>query len=202
MPPTSPPAGSPAVPAGLVVWPGSGADRDHRTLAALESSLAPFPVARCDHAHRLAGRRAPGRPGPDIEGVVETVGVWADRWGVPQASLVVGGRSYGGRMASMAVADGLEVAGLVLLSYPLHPPGKPERLRTDHLERIGVPTLFVSGQRDPFGSPEEFAPWVATVPGPTEVVWVNGAHAPSDDGAVVAAVADWLGALGAAVPGR
>lgn len=186
-------------PAGLLLWPGAGATRDHRTLVALEESLAPFPVARCDHAYRLAGRRAPGKPDPDVAGVASAVEAWSGRWGVPASSLVVGGRSYGGRMASMAVASGLEVAGLVLLSYPLHPPGKPDRLRVDHLADITVPTLFVSGRRDPFGSPEEFAPWVATVGGPTEVVWVGGAHDPRDDAAVASAVAQWLGSLGAGV---
>lgn len=188
-----------AAPAGLLLWPGAGATRDHRTLVALEEALAPFPVARCDHAHRLAGRRAPGKPGPDVEGVVAAVDTWAERWGVPPSSLVVGGRSYGGRMASMAVAEGLDVAGLVLLSYPLHPPGKPDRLRVDHLAEVAVPTLFVSGTRDPFGSPEEFAPWVDSVAGPTEVVWVGGAHDPRNDPAVVSAVAQWLVSLGASV---
>lgn len=188
-----------AAPRGLLLWPGAGATRDHRTLVALEEGLAPFPVARCDHAHRLAGRRSPGKPAPDIAGVGVAVEHWAEQWGVPASSLVVGGRSYGGRMASMAVADGLEVAGLALLSYPLHPPGRPDRLRTDHLPAVRVPTLFVSGRRDPFGSPEEFEPWVATVGGPTEVVWVNGAHDPRDDAAVAFAVTGWLASLGADV---
>jgi len=188
-----------SAPSGLLLWPGAGANRDHRTLVAVEEALTPFPVARCDHAHRLTGRRAPGRPGPDVAGVVSAVETWAQHWSVPASSLVVGGRSYGGRMASMAVADGLEVAGLVLLSYPLHPPGKPDRLRTEHLADIAVPTLLVSGRRDPFGSPEEFAPWVETLGGPTEVVWVGGAHDPRDDTAVVSAVAQWLASLGAAV---
>ncbi len=190
-----------STPEGLLLWPGAGATRDHRTLVALDEALAPFPVARCDHAYRLAGRRAPGKPAPDVEGVVSAVETWAGRWGVPASSLVVGGRSYGGRMASMAVADGLGVAGLVLLSYPLHPPGKPDRLRVDHLADISVPTLFVSGTRDPFGTPEEFAPWVESVAGPTEVVWVGGAHDPRDDAAVASAVAQWLASLGAAVRG-
>lgn len=195
-----PDGSSPKAPRGLLLWPGAGATRDHRTLCALAEALDPFPVARCDHAHRMAGRRSPGKAAPDIAGVGMAVEEWAQRWGVPASSLVVGGRSYGGRMASMAVADGLAVAGLLLLSYPLHPPGKPERLRTEHLPAIGVPTLFLSGERDPFGSPEEFAPWVATVGGPTEVVWVRGAHDPRDDAAVASAAAVWLASLGADVP--
>jgi len=180
---------------GLLVWPGSGATRDHRTMVALQTGLAPLPVARVDHAHRIAGRKAPGKADVDIAGVAAAVADTAAAWGVPANQLVIGGRSYGGRMCSMAVAAGLEVAGLVLLSYPLHPPGKPERLRTDHFSAITVPTLFVGGERDPFGSPDEFAPWVATIAGPVDQVWLPGAHDPRNDDAVVAAVGGWLTAL-------
>jgi predicted alpha/beta-hydrolase family hydrolase len=182
--------------AGMLVWPGSGATRDHRTLVALEAGLAPLAVARVDHAHRLAGRRAPGKAQVDIDAVVAAVGDTAAGWGVPTNQLVIGGRSYGGRICSMAVAAGLAVAGLVLLSYPLHPPGKPDRLRVEHLADITVPTLVVSGRRDPFGSPEEFAPWLATIAGPVTEVWLGGAHDPRNDDAVVEAVRTWVDGLG------
>lgn len=182
--------------AGLLLWPGSGATRDHRTLVACASGLAPLPVARVDHAHRIAGRKAPGKADVDIAGVVAAVADTAAAWGVPAHQLVIGGRSYGGRMCSMAVAAGLEVAGLVLLSYPLHPPGKPERLRTGHFGSITVPTLFVSGERDPFGTPDEFAVWGPTIAGPVDQVWLAGAHDPRNDDAVVAAVDSWLVDLG------
>src|SRR4029450_2887551 len=65
-----------------------------------------------------------------------------------------GGKSYGGRIASMTVADGMPAAGLVFLGYPFHPPGKPERVRDDHLYRITVPMLFIQGTADPFAKPE------------------------------------------------
>ena len=68
-------------------------------------------------------------------------------------------------MCSMAVAEGLPAAGLVLLSYPLHPPGKPEKLRTEHLPALEVPCLFVAGTRDPFGTPEEVEAATAADPG-------------------------------------
>lgn len=184
---------------GLLLWPGSGATRDHRTLVALADGLAPLRVLRCDHAHRIAGRRAPGKPEPDVAGVSEQVAAAAKQWGVAPDTLVIGGRSYGGRMASMAVAEGLAVGGLVLLSYPLHPPGRPDRLRTDHLGDITVPTLFVSGRRDPFGSPEEFEPWFESMPGPVHAEWINGAHDPRNDPAVIDAVARWL-SLGSVNP--
>ena len=94
-------------------------------------------------------------------------------------------------MSSTAVADGLAVAGLLLLSYTLHPPGQPDRLRVEHLPRVDVPVLAVSGATDPFGTPDELAHHLATLAGPTTLVVVPGPHAPSD-GPVVAAVVDWL----------
>ncbi len=98
--------------------------------------------------------------------------------GVSADQLVYGGRSFGGRSCSMAVAEGLPSAGLVLLSYPLHPPGKPDKLRVEHFDQVAVPTLLVSGERDPFGSPEEFAQHLGAVAGPTEMRWVPGNHSP------------------------
>jgi predicted alpha/beta-hydrolase family hydrolase len=76
----------------------------------------------------------------------------------------------------MAVADGLAVDGLTLFSYPLHPPGKPERARTEHLPRITVPTVFTHGTSDPFGTIDELRSAAALVSGPTEVVEVTGAR--------------------------
>jgi len=181
-----------AAAAGLLLWPGAGATRDHRTLVAVEQALASRRVARVDHGYRLAGRKAAGKAAVDIAGVADAVAAHAEQWDVDPARLVIGGRSYGGRMCSMAVAEGLAVAGLVLLSYPLHPPGKPERLRTGHFPDITVPTLFVSGERDPFGSPDEFAAWTPTVAGPVRTVWLPGAHDPRNDDAVADALGTWL----------
>ena len=83
----------------------------------------------------------------------------------------------------------------MLLSYPLHPPGKPDVLRTAHLGEIAVPTLFVSGTRDPFGTPEELLGATAAIPAPVEHVWLEGeGHSPRRDGPVVAAVGEWLAA--------
>jgi predicted alpha/beta-hydrolase family hydrolase len=87
---------------------------------------------------------------------------------------IVGGKSMGGRIASM-IADDAAVAGLVCLGYPFHPPGKPERLRTAHLETLRTPTLIVQGTRDPFGTPEEVASF--TLSPSIEIVWVeDGDH--------------------------
>ena len=75
----------------------------------------------------------------------------------------VGGKSFGGRMASMAVAEGMPAAGLIFLGYPLHPPGKPERARTEHLASIEVPMLFLQGTRDPFASAAVLEPALAAL---------------------------------------
>jgi predicted alpha/beta-hydrolase family hydrolase len=81
--------------------------------------------------------------------------------------LIVGGRSMGGRIASQVVAAGAEVASLALFAYPLHPPGQPDKLRDAHLPGIGVPTLFCSGTRDAFASPEELESAASKIAGAT-----------------------------------
>lgn len=182
-------------PAGLLLTPGAGAGRDHRTLVALEGALAPFPVRRVDFPGRAADRRGPERAPVAIAHVRAEADRFAADLGVAPGAVVLGGRSFGGRMSSMAVAEGQPAAGLVLLSYPLHPPGRPERLRVEHLPALRVPVLAVSGTRDPFGTPEELATHLAVVPGPVTTVLVPGAHAPADDAAVSAAVVEWLRGL-------
>ena len=88
--------------------------------------------------------------------------------------MFLGGRSMGGRMCSMAVAEGLPARGLVLISYPLHPPGRPDRLRVEHFPALRVPCLFVSGTRDAFGSPDELEAATAAIPGPVTHHWIEG----------------------------
>src|SRR5690606_29435219 len=83
--------------------------------------------------------------------------------------------------------------------YPLHPPGKPERLRVEHLPDVAVPVLAVSGLRDPFGTPEELVRHLTAVRGPVSTIFVPGAHTPTDDAAVATAVVEWLQARGAAL---
>lgn len=195
--------------AALVLWPGAGSSADHPSFDALAAGLAPLPVRRFDFPYRREGRTPPDRADrlirslrADVEGVCEELGV-------PPERLVLGGRSMGGRMASMAVAGAtgatrrdaprweppLPAAGLVLLGYPLHPPKQPERLRAEHLEAISVPTLFISGDRDPFGTPDELAAAQRLVAGPVSSVTLAGARhelAGADD-RVVEVVGEWLG---------
>ena len=124
------------------------------SLVAIEERLAPLPVRRVDFPYRKEGRKAPDRAPKLIASVVEDATAFAASLGVGTGALLLGGRSMGGRICSMAVAEGLPAAGLVLISYPLHPPGKPENLRTAHLPALTVPCLFVSGTKDTFGTPE------------------------------------------------
>ncbi len=182
---------------GLFLTPGAGSGRDHPTLVALEAALAPLPVARVDFPYRREGRKAPDRAPKLVAFVQEEAGVVSGDLGVEPAGLVFGGRSMGGRICSMAVAEGMPAAGLVLISYPLHPPGKPEKLRTEHLPALGQPCLFISGTKDPFGTPDEFAEALALIPGPVTTVWLEGGRhdLKGRDDAIVAAVRNWLPTL-------
>lgn len=184
----------------VLLWPGAGSSADHPSLVELGESLD-VPVFRIDFPYRREGRRAPDRAPKLMAAVREDVARVTSEHGFDPRRLVIGGRSMGGRICSMvaAGADGLPplpVAGVLLLAYPLHPPAKPERLRIDHLGDLRAPTLFVSGDRDPFGSPDELAAAQGLVAGPVTSVTVPGGRheLAGADQVVVDAVRDWLGA--------
>jgi predicted alpha/beta-hydrolase family hydrolase len=187
------------VPAGLVLTPGAGAGSDQPSLVAIEEALAPAGVRvdRIDFPYRLAGKKAPDRPLVLLATVIEAADALATELGVDGTRIAVGGRSMGGRMCSMAVADGMAAAALVLVSYPLHPPGKPERLRTEHFPSITVPCLFVSGTRDSFAAPAELESATAAIPGPVTHVWLEGGDhgLRRKDAEVADHVRDWILAL-------
>jgi predicted alpha/beta-hydrolase family hydrolase len=178
----------------LLLTPGAGSDRNHRSLVAIEERVAPVPVSRIDFPYRREGRKSPDRAPKLIACVREEAARLAERVGCRPDRIVLGGRSLGGRMCSMAVADGLPAAGLVLISYPLHPPGRPAQLRVEHLPQLAVPCLFVSGTRDPFGTPDELIAHTAAIAGAVTHVWIEGAgHGLKGADATVAdAVARWL----------
>ena len=161
-------------PAALLLFPGAGSSSTSPSLIAIEEAVAPLPVQRSDFPYRREGRKAPDRPPKLLACVVEQAARLATEAEVAPNKIVLGGRSMGGRICSMAVADGLPAAGLVLISYPLHPPGKPDRLRIEHLPALEVPCLFVSGTRDAFGSPEEMEHHTAAIPGDVTHVWIEG----------------------------
>jgi predicted alpha/beta-hydrolase family hydrolase len=184
---------------GLVLFPGAGAGRDHSALAAIDAAVSAegITVARVDFPYRLAGRRAPDRAPVLIGAVVAAAEGLAAELAVRTERLALGGRSMGGRMCSMAVAEGLAARALVLVSYPLHPPGKPEQLRTDHFSALGLPCLFLSGTRDAFATPQELEAATRAIPGPVTHVWLEGGDhgLAKRDAAVAESVRGWLGGL-------
>jgi predicted alpha/beta-hydrolase family hydrolase len=121
----------------------------------------------------------------------------AQRAGVGPERIALGGRSLGGRMCSMAVAEGQRAAALVLVSYPLHPPGRPDRLRVEHFPGIDVPCLFVSGTRDAFAGPDELERATGAIGGPVTHVWIDGGDhgLRRKDAEVAEVVGGWLAAL-------
>lgn len=185
-------------PGAVLLLPGAGTGADHPSLVTLERVLSPLPVVRADFPYRREGRKAPDRAPKLVAAVVEEASLLARRQGVEPERIVLGGRSMGGRMCSMAVADGLPAAGLVLIAYPLHPPGKPENLRIEHLPRIEVPCLFVSGTKDPFATPDELEQHTSVIPGPVTHHWVEGARHDlrGGDSEIADVVQRWVAGLG------
>lgn len=161
----------------LVLTHGAGSNCGAPLLVRVAETLARegILVLRCDLPYRQAGRTGPPRPADaarDREGLrraLESVRPLAF------GRLFLGGASYGGRQASMlAASDASLVDGLVLLSYPLHPPGKPGQLRTDHFAALRAPPLFIHGTRDPFGSPGEMSTALRLIQVPTRLLTVEG----------------------------
>ena len=176
----------------VLLAPGAGGGRDHPTLIAVEEGVAPIPVDRVE---------LPGRTPAAVARVVAAAAALSERTGVPPARVVLGGRSFGGRMCSIAVADGLPALGLALISYPLHPPGRPAELRTEHFPRVRVPCLFVSGRRDPFATVDELEGATSAISGPVTHVWLDGGHGLRGcDADVAAAVRAWVAAVGEGGP--
>jgi hypothetical protein len=185
-------------PAGLVLTPGAGAGREQSGLVAIDRAVTALGlvVERVEFPGHAAGKRRPDPPQVCIETVRRATADLADRLGVPTRRVAVGGRSMGGRMCSMAAADGLEAAALVLVSYPLHPPGRPDRLRTAHFPDLSLPCLFVSGRRDAFASPTELERETAAIPGAVTTVFVDGDHSlRTRQSDVAEVVARWLAGL-------
>lgn len=171
---------------------GAGGDRDGPGLVALAQGLAErgHPVVLANLPYREAGRPLP----PKAERMLAAFAAIAEsaRRTVPtDRGWVVGGKSYGGRVASMAVAEGSvpHAIGLVFHGYPLHPPGKPDRPRVDHWPRIAIPCLFLQGTHDTFGGDGILRSHLGQLGGPATVeVVVGGDHSllvpasRSDDG--------------------
>ncbi len=166
---------------GLVLTHGAGSNAQAPLLIALAETFAAagFTVLRCDLPYRQS--RSFGPPGPgdaarDRAGLKNAMAAMNKF----SARLFLGGHSYGGRQSSMLCAqlskeDPSLVTALLLLSYPLHPPRKPEQQRTQHLPDLRTPALFVSGTRDPFGSIAELTQALKMIPAKTKLLAIEGA---------------------------
>ncbi len=167
---------------GVVLTHGAGSNCQAPLLIALAETFAGagFVVLRCDLPYRQD--RPYGPPGPgdakrDRAGLKNAAAAISN---LAAGHIFMGGHSYGGRQASMLCAEQPEeepplAAGLLLMSYPLHPPRKPEQLRTQHLFHLRTPTLFVQGTRDPFGSIAEIEQALKLIPAKTKLLPVEGA---------------------------
>ncbi|AOY71478.1 hypothetical protein ARZXY2_1934 [Arthrobacter sp. ZXY-2] len=158
----------------MVVAHGAGAGMEHPFLQGFSEAMADEGVAtlRFNFPYREAGRRFPDRPPLAIAAWTAAMEAAA---GLSEGEpLWAAGKSFGGRMASMAVAEGMKTRGLVYLGYPLHAPGKPDKLRDEHLYGIAVPMLFLQGTRDTFATPELLESVVERI-GPTATLqWCEG----------------------------
>ena len=182
---------------GLVLFPGAGSSASHAALIAIEQAVAPIPVARIDFPYRKAVKKFPDKAPVLVQCVKDEVRSFAKQIGCETSALAIGGSSMGGRMCTMANADEqdpLVVAGLVCIGYPLHPPKKPEQLRTAHLPSVTAKTLFVSGTKDEFGTPAKLqSAWSLMTQPPTTHFIENGRHElKGADETVASIVAEWL----------
>jgi len=170
----------PAKPNGdvLVLSHGAGSNANASLLIALAETLCAqgFFVLRCDLPYRQS--RSYGPPGPgdaarDRAGLRNAIAAVSE---FAQGRIFLGGHSYGGRQSSMLCAEEPGVAhGLLLMSYPLHPPRKPEQLRTQHFPQLQTPALFIHGTRDPFASSEEIQKALEWIPAKIKLVEFEGA---------------------------
>ena len=159
----------------LVLGHGAGAPQTHPWMVAMAGAIAAegFGVVTFDFVYMAARRRLPDRPAV-LEATWRAV-IDAVRSRLRPDRLFIGGKSMGGRIATQVAAQAeVEVDGLLLLGYPLHPPGKPNQLRAAHLPRVRAPMLFVQGSRDPFGGPEELAPFIHGLAPGTRLFAVEG----------------------------
>jgi uncharacterized protein len=162
----------------VVLTHGAGGSRESALLKKIcdEWASRGWLAVRYNLPYRRRRPKGPpsGSAASDQAGVAEAIEVVRT---MATGPVIAGGHSYGGRMTSMVIADGAaSVDVLTLFSYPLHPPGKPERARTEHLPRIATPTVFTHGTSDPFGSIDELRGAAALIPASTEVVEITGAR--------------------------
>jgi len=195
---------------GVVLFPGAGSSAEHPGLVAIADHLASLPVHRVEFAYRVAGRKIPDRAPILIAEVRAAVAAACAEWRCNTNEIVIGGRSMGGRMCSLAAAGfsgdsrvtqpaeaPLDVAGVVCVGYPLHPPRKPTQLRVAHLPFLATPSLFISGTHDDFGTPDELREHLGTVRGATTLLFIDKARHDlrGHDATVAEQIARWVMSL-------
>ncbi|HEX2444588.1 MAG TPA: alpha/beta fold hydrolase [Vicinamibacterales bacterium] len=157
---------------------GAGAGQQHPFMTATARGLARrgLHVMTFDFPYMSAGRRAPDPPAVLEQAVADALDALRGRGEVGDLSVIVGGKSMGGRIASQAAARGLlpDAKGLFFLGYPLHPPGKPAQMRDKHLMDVPMPMFFVQGSRDTFGSTDELGPVIDRVGARAELMVISG----------------------------
>jgi predicted alpha/beta-hydrolase family hydrolase len=162
-------------PTTILLAHGAGAPMDSAAMTATAKALAAagFRVARFEFSYMAARRSGARKPPPRAETLQPEYRAAIAALGL-KTPLVIGGKSMGGRVASM-IADAVRPAGLLCLGYPFHPPEKPQQLRTAHLADLRTPTLIVQGTRDPFGTPDEVATYDLSPA--IEILWLeDGDH--------------------------
>jgi uncharacterized protein len=184
----------------LVLAHGAGAGQKHPFMVRTARGLASrgIDVVTFDFPYMHAGRKAPDKAPVLERAFQDAIAAARDLSRAPR--VFIGGKSMGGRMAThLAAAAVPEVAGVVALGYPLHPPGRPDQLRVSHLPSIRMPVLIVQGERDSFGTPDELRPYVAQIPGPATLhVVAGGDHSlvargrTGNDEAILDVIANWI----------
>ena len=159
----------------LILAHGSGAGKDHDFLSGYARAVAQKGIAvlRFNFPYMDAGKKFPDRAPAAID-VWKRVREWVGSNLSGDLPVFIAGKSFGGRMASMAVAEGMEARSLIFLGYPLHAPKKEDKLRDEHLYPLQVPMLFLEGTRDPFANPEILTRVVSKLNRDSELVWFEG----------------------------
>jgi hypothetical protein len=186
---------------GVLLAHGAGTDQSHRFIVALREGLAAdgHRVLTFNYPYTERGAKRPDRP----EVLLSCHRAAADFLDEQVETLVLAGRSMGGRMGTLLAAEGYPASGLVLYSYPLHPPGKPESLRVEHLPRIEAPMLFFQGTRDALSRMDLFEKYVSPLPNATVDLLEGASHSFSGGGwteqamveRLVTGTTEWLGRL-------
>ncbi|GAA5226357.1 alpha/beta family hydrolase [Paeniglutamicibacter antarcticus] len=159
----------------IVLAHGAGAGMDHPFLTGFTEALNDLGLTtlRFNFPYMEAGKKFPDKPPVALAAWRAAMDSARER-SAGRAVFAVG-KSFGGRMASMAVAEGMDAAGLVFLGYPLHAPKKPEKMRDAHLYGLELPMLFLQGSRDPFAQPRELEPVVEHIGSNANLDWFEGA---------------------------